>query len=64
MPSSFADVTHSSCRRRVRLWFGPHQIADYIGEAAHADRYEAAMRRRFPGLQITNEALRVPTDRT
>jgi hypothetical protein len=40
------------------LWFGQHQIADYIGQPAHADRYEAAMRRRFPGLQITNEALR------
>jgi hypothetical protein len=51
-------VTLSSSRRRVRLWFGHHQIADFIGEAAHADRYEAAMRRRFPGLQITNELLR------
>ncbi|WP_020386443.1 hypothetical protein [Kribbella catacumbae] len=51
-------MTLSSSRRRVRLWFGPHQIADFIGEAAHADRYEAAMRRRFPGLQITNDGLR------
>ena len=51
-------MTTSSSRRRVRLWFGQHQIADYIGQPAHADRYEAAMRRRFPGLQITNEALR------
>jgi hypothetical protein len=45
-------------RRRVRLWFGQHLIADYIGEAASADRHEAAMRRRFPGLEITNDPLR------
>ncbi len=44
-------------RRRVRLWFGRHQIADYIGEPASAARYEAAMRRRFPGLDITNHPL-------
>ncbi|NIK56603.1 hypothetical protein [Kribbella shirazensis] len=46
-------------RRRVRLWFGPHQLADYIGEPAAAARHEAAMRRRFPGLAITNEPLPV-----
>ena len=45
-------------RRRVRLWFGRHPIADYIGDPASADRHEAAMRRRFPGLEITNEPLR------
>jgi hypothetical protein len=44
-------------RRRVRLWFGRHQIADYIGEPSSAARYEAAMRRRFPGLDITNQPL-------
>jgi hypothetical protein len=33
-------------------------IADYIGDPASADRHEAAMRRRFPGLEITNEPLR------
>jgi hypothetical protein len=42
----------------VRLWFGRHVIADYIGDPASADRHEAAMRRRFPGLEITNEPLR------
>ncbi|MGW6199306.1 hypothetical protein ACWF0M_24370 [Kribbella sp. NPDC055110] len=46
-------------RHRVRLWFGPHQISDYIGEQAGAARYEAAMRRRFPGLEVTNELLPV-----
>ncbi|MFC9688388.1 hypothetical protein ACFTSF_07580 [Kribbella sp. NPDC056951] len=45
-------------RRRVRLWFGPHVLADFIGEPASADRHEAAMRRRFPGVHITNEPLR------
>ncbi|WP_132148792.1 hypothetical protein [Kribbella antiqua] len=45
-------------RRRVRLWFGQHLIADYIGDQASADRHEAAMRRRFPGLEITNQPLR------
>jgi hypothetical protein len=44
-------------RRRIRLWFGPHQIADYIGEAPAAARYEAAMRRRFPGLEITDDPM-------
>jgi hypothetical protein len=50
-------VTVLLSRRRVRLWFGQHQIGEYIGDAAYADRYAAAMRRRFPGLEITNEAL-------
>ena len=49
----------STSRRRVRLWFGPHQIADYIGDQPGASRYEAAMRRRFPGLEITNDPLPV-----
>lgn len=47
----------STSRRRVRLWFGPHQISDYIGDQAAATRYEAAMRRRFPGLEITTDPL-------
>jgi hypothetical protein len=42
----------------VRLWFGRHLLADYIGDPASAARHEAAMRRRFPGLPITNEPLR------
>ncbi|GAA0924529.1 hypothetical protein GCM10009554_03350 [Kribbella koreensis] len=50
-------MTVLSSRRRVRLWFGQHQIGEYIGDAAYAERYAAAMRRRFPGLEITNEAL-------
>jgi hypothetical protein len=53
-------MRESSPRRRVRVWFGKYQIADYIGEPAYAARYEAAMRRRFPGLDVTNEALPLP----
>jgi hypothetical protein len=41
--------------RRVRVWFGETAICDYTGEAEFAARYEAAMRRRFPGLRVTNE---------
>ena len=48
----------SPSRRRVRVWFGQYLIGDYIGEPAYANRYEAAMRRRFPGLDITNDPLR------
>ncbi|TDW16969.1 hypothetical protein [Kribbella kalugense] len=46
-------------RRRVRLWFGPHQIAEYIGDPPAATRYEAAMRRRFPGLDTTNDPVSI-----
>ncbi|MFF0264918.1 hypothetical protein [Kribbella sp. NPDC004536] len=47
----------TTCRYRVRLWFGPHRISEYIGDDAAAVRYEAKMRRRFPGLEVTSEAL-------
>ena len=44
---------------RVRLRFGPHQIADYVpgAEAALAHRYAASIRRRFGGLTATVENL-------
>jgi hypothetical protein len=41
--------------RRVRVWFGEHLIADYIGDAEDAAQYEAGMRRRFLCLRVTNE---------
>jgi hypothetical protein len=44
-------------RHRVRVWFGPHKIAEYTAEPALAAQYEAAMRRRFAGLRVTNENL-------
>ncbi len=40
-------------RRRVRVWFGSHVIADYRADADLAERYVAAMARRFVGLRIT-----------
>ncbi|TQJ17865.1 hypothetical protein FB475_1994 [Kribbella jejuensis] len=51
-----------SSRRRVRLWFGGYRIAEFVGEPAVAVRYEAKMRRRFPGLEVTNEVLPVNAD--
>ena len=42
-------------RRRVRVWFGDHVVADYRAEAELADRYAAAMSRRFAGLRVTSE---------
>lgn len=44
-------------RRRVQVWFGHHVIAGYVAETLLADRYAAAMGRRFAGLRITNEPL-------
>lgn len=44
-------------RRRVRVWFGEHAIADYVAAPALAAQYEAAMVRRFAGLRVTNEQL-------
>ncbi|WP_328333001.1 hypothetical protein OHA70_15435 [Kribbella sp. NBC_00382] len=51
-------------RRRVQVWFGSHVIATYVAERLLADRYAAAMSRRFAGLRITNEPLppNAPTD--
>lgn len=42
---------------RVQVWFGSHVIATYVAERLLADRYAAAMGRRFAGLRITNEPL-------
>jgi hypothetical protein len=47
-------------RRCVRVWFGEHVIARYVAEAALAERYEHAMRRRFAGLRVTNDPVRQP----
>ncbi|NEA30159.1 hypothetical protein [Streptomyces sp. SID13031] len=46
-------------RRRVRVWFGDHVVADYWAEADVADRYAAAMSRRFAGLKVTSEPISV-----
>lgn len=52
-----AEVTSRQQRRRVRVWFGEHVIAQYVAEAPLAARYEQAMRRRFAGLRVTNDIL-------
>ena len=44
-------------RRRVRVWFGAHVIAQYVADPPLAARYEQAMRRRFAGLRVTNDIL-------
>jgi hypothetical protein len=41
--------------RRVCVWFAEHLIADYTADPAAAAAYEAAMRRRFLSLRVTNE---------
>lgn len=41
--------------RRVCVWFGEHLIADYTADPEAAASYEAAMRRRFLSLRVTNE---------
>jgi hypothetical protein len=44
------------------VWFGSHVIANYCAEPELAERYAAAMDRRFAGLMVTNEPLRPPDD--
>jgi hypothetical protein len=53
-------VQPGSQRRRVRVWFGDHVIADYRADADLAERYVAAMARRFTGLRITNDPVPDP----
>lgn len=47
-------------QRHVRVWFGEHVIAQYVADAALAQRYAEAMDRRYAGLKITNDP--VPVD--
>ena len=51
------NPTTVDARCRVRVWFGAHAIADFTAEPALAERYAAAMRRRFISLEVTNESL-------
>ncbi|GAA3084070.1 hypothetical protein JOF29_004408 [Kribbella aluminosa] len=44
-------------RFHVRVWFGEHVIAQYSAEEALADRYAAAMRRRFACLKVTTDPI-------
>jgi hypothetical protein len=43
----------------VSVWFGEHKIVEHIAEPAHAAHFEAAMRRRFASLRVTNEPVTV-----
>jgi hypothetical protein len=45
--------------RVVCVWFGEQKIVEDVSEAAYADRFEAAMRRRFASLRVTNEPVAV-----
>lgn len=49
------ESTYGSSRRHVRVWFGPHVIAQKVTGVVAAAHYEAAMKRRFAALQVTNE---------
>ena len=52
-----ATAIQTSERRRVRVWYGEHVIADYNAEPALAERYAHAMSRRFAGLRVTNDPM-------
>jgi hypothetical protein len=41
--------------RCVRVWFGEHKIVEHVAAPDYAARFEAAMRRRFASLRVTNE---------
>lgn len=49
------EQQRESDQRRVRVWFGAHVIEDHVDLPDPAASYEAAMRRRFAGLLVTNE---------
>lgn len=48
--------------RRVRVWFGPHVIASFVGDQVAAARYADGMRQRFASLRITHEPAAVIAD--
>lgn len=43
----------SAAKQRVNVWFGDKPICEYDADPELADRYAAAMRRRFAGLRVT-----------
>jgi len=45
--------------RCVCVWFGRHKIVEHVAEPMTATRFEAAMRRRFGSLRVTNEPVTV-----
>lgn len=47
------DPEEIPVRRRVRVWFGEHVIAEYAADVRLVERYADAVRQRFTGLKIT-----------
>ncbi|HEY3002736.1 MAG TPA: hypothetical protein VGJ44_10340 [Kribbellaceae bacterium] len=41
--------------RRVEVWSGRRRLGEYVDESEAAIRYAWEMRRRYPGLKITNK---------
>jgi hypothetical protein len=54
---TIAEMTSRQHRRRVRVWFGEHVIAQYVAEAPHRLFVAGRERRRFAGLKVTNDLL-------
>jgi hypothetical protein len=50
-----ADFGFVPSNHRVRVWFGEHAIATFIGPPVDAATYQARMQQRFASLRITNE---------
>lgn len=55
MESIAIDRQASVGRRWVRVWFGSHVVAQKVTGVVAAAHYEAAMKRRFAGLRVTND---------
>jgi hypothetical protein len=55
-------VDHETPNRRVCVWFGEHKIVEHVSEPPYAERFEAAMRRRFASLRVTNEPIAAGRD--
>lgn len=53
MALSVSCVTGGGERVRVRVRFGPHLMYTYSADPVAAERYVAAMRRSFAGLQVS-----------
>ncbi|GAA3537467.1 hypothetical protein [Kribbella ginsengisoli] len=49
-------------RHLVQVLYGEFAIAEYAAEPALAERYAAAMRRRFPNLLVTCTPIADPED--
>ncbi|GAA0946741.1 hypothetical protein GCM10009554_42940 [Kribbella koreensis] len=49
-------------RHLVQVLYGEFAIAEYAAESALADRYAAAMRRRFPTLQVICTPIEIDAD--